>query len=141
MSSSLTKVALQKFYLLACNKYYLISFSCTILLFTNFNFSYSWALQYYMQKWPVFMCNIMKKFLLNFCNHVKLCVKKIINFEWMHNFVQNWFRIDTKMMPNFMQKSHFVENHATVVQENWLFHGNLNCIIIRVVNHFFLNDG
>ena len=41
------------------------------------------------------------------------------------NGQQNWFHIDTKMMWNFMQKkSNFVQNHATVVQENWLFHGN-----------------
>ena len=39
-------------------------------------------------------------------------------------FVQNWFRIDTKMMRNFEVKSHFVQNHATVAQENWLFCGN-----------------
>jgi len=35
------------------------------------------------------------------------------------NGQQNWFRIDTKMMWNFMQKkSNFVQNHTTVAQEN-----------------------
>ena len=35
----------------------------------------------------------------------------------MRNFVQSWFCIDTKMMRNCVQKSHFVENHATVAQD------------------------
>ena len=56
----------------------------------------------------------------------KISCKKNINFEWMPNFVQNLFRIDTKMMWNYMQKSHFVLNHATVAHANWLFRGNLN---------------
>ena len=38
----------------------------------------------------------------------------------MRNFVQNWFRIDTKMMRNFVQKNHLVQNHETVAQENQL---------------------
>ena len=42
----------------------------------------------------------------------------------MRNFVQNWCRIDTKIMRNFVQKSHFVQNHETVAQENQLFRGN-----------------
>jgi len=32
----------------------------------KFNFLNSWALQNYMQKWPVFMCNLIKKTDLNF---------------------------------------------------------------------------
>ena len=67
-------------------------------------FFYSWALNF------LFMRNFVQK--------------KIIYFEWMRNFVQNWFRIDKKMMRNFVQKSHFVQNHETVAQENWLFRGN-----------------
>ena len=69
----------------------------------------------------------------------------------MRNFVQNWFRIDTKMIRNFVQKksfrkknakllrkriccfvetlssiqkSHFVKKRETVAQENLLFRGN-----------------
>ena len=43
---------------------------------------------------------------VNFCyvfipNFVQ---KKKIHFEQMHNFVQTWFCIDTKMMQNFVQK-------------------------------------
>ena len=30
-----------------CNKYYLISFPCTLLLYKNLNFSYSWGVQNY----------------------------------------------------------------------------------------------
>ena len=44
--------------------------------------------------------------------------KKFIYFERMRNFVKNWFRIDTKMMRNLMLKSHFVQNHETVAQED-----------------------
>ena len=47
-----------------------------------------------------------------------------INFVIIRNFVQNWFRIDTKMMRNFVQKKHFVQNHETIAQENRLFRGN-----------------
>jgi len=36
----------------------------------------------------------------------------------MRNFVQNWFRIDTKMMRNFVQ------NHETDAYENRVFRGN-----------------
>ena len=36
----------------------------------------------------------------------------------MRNFVQNWFRIDTKLMRNVVQK------RKTVLQENLLFRGN-----------------
>ena len=43
-----------------------------------------------------------------------------LNFAFMRNFVQNWFRIDTKMMRNFVQKNHLVQNHETVAQENQL---------------------
>ena len=32
---------------------------------------------------------------------------KNIYFEWMRNFVQAWFRIDAKMMRNFVQKMSF----------------------------------
>ena len=39
----------------------------------------------------------------------------------MRNFVQKWFCIDTKLMRNFVQKSHFVQKHETVAQENLLF--------------------
>ena len=83
---------------MACNKYYLISFSCTKLLYKNFNFSYSWALQ----KWLVFMRNIIKKFWLKFRTYAKFREKNIY-FDWMHNFVKkNWFRNDTKIMRNFV---------------------------------------
>ena len=39
-------------------------------------------------------------------------------FERIHNFVQNWFRLNTKVMRNFVQKSPFVQNHLTAAQEN-----------------------
>ena len=42
----------------------------------------------------------------------------------MRNFVPNWFRIDTKRMRNFVQKSPFVQNHETVAKENQLFGRN-----------------
>ena len=42
----------------------------------------------------------------------------------MRNFVQTWFRIDTQIMQNFVQKSHFVQKRITVAQENLLFCGN-----------------
>jgi len=124
LSSSLTKVALQKFYLMACNKYYLISFSCTILLFTNFNFSYSWALRNYMQKWPVFMRISWKNSDLNFVFMQNFVQKKLfisnecaISFKTGFVLIRKWCEISCK-------KSHFVQNHATVVQENWLSRGN-----------------
>ena len=53
------------------------------------------------------MSNIMKYSDLNFV-FMNTFVKKIIQFEWIRNFVQNWFCINTKMMRNFMQKSHLM---------------------------------
>ena len=38
--------------------------------------------------------------------------------------MQIWFHIDTKMMQNFVQKSHFMQKRITVAQENLLFCGN-----------------
>ena len=67
---------------------------------------------------------IMKKFWLKFRIHAKFRAKQFIYYEWMCNFVQNWFSIDTKIMRKFVQKSHFLQNHATVAQENWLFCGH-----------------
>ena len=39
---------------MACNKYFLILHLCTILHYKNFIFLYSWALENYMPKWPVY---------------------------------------------------------------------------------------
>ena len=49
---------------------------------------------------------------------------KNIYFEKLRNFVQIWFRIVTKLMQNFVQKSHFVQKRETVAQESLLFRGN-----------------
>ena len=38
--------------------------------------------------------------------------------------MQTWFHIDTKMMQNFVQKSHFVQKRETVAEKNLLFCGN-----------------
>ena len=40
------------------------------------------------------------------------------------HFMQTWFRIDTKMMRNFVQKSHFVQKRETEAQQHLLFRGN-----------------
>ena len=58
---------------MACNKYYLILYSCAILQHKNSKFLYPWALQ----NWPVFKRNIMKKFWLKFRNHAKFRAKKL----------------------------------------------------------------
>ena len=42
----------------------------------------------------------------------------------MRNFVKSWFRIDTKVIRNFVQKSHFAQKGEPVAQENLLFRGN-----------------
>ena len=80
---------------MACYTYYSTLYSCAILQHKISNFSYSWAL-------------------LKLSIHAKFRAKKL----FMHNFGQNWFRIDTKMMRNLVQ------NHETVAQENLLFRGN-----------------
>jgi len=72
----------------------------------------------------------MQHILLNFV-FMHTAVQKFQFFVFMRNFVenllfisnelryfvQNWFRIDTKMMRNFVQKSHFLQNHTSVAQE------------------------
>ena len=108
---------------MACNNYYLISFPCT-LLYKNFNFRIHGHCKITCKN-DLYSCEYHEKiFWLKFRIHAKFRARKFIYFEWMRNFVQNWFRIDTKMMRNFAQKSYFVQNHATVAQENWLFRGN-----------------
>ena len=109
-------------YNMACHKYFLIWFSYTIQTVQKFQFqfSYSWAVQNYLRKWSVYH----EKFWLKFRIHAKFRAKQFIYYEWMCNFVQNWFSIDTKIMRKFVQKSHFLQNHATGAQENWLFRGN-----------------
>ena len=73
---------------MACNKYYLISFS--------------WGIA------KIFMRNIMKYSDLNF-----VIMRNFVQKNYLfRNFVRNCFRIDTKMMPNSVQ------NHETVAQEN-----------------------
>ena len=57
----------------------------------------------------------MQVFCLKFYIQVNFVQKKII---FSRNFVQNWFRIDTKLMRNFVQKL------ETLVKENLLFRGN-----------------
>ena len=95
-----------------------------VFMYIVFKFLFSSAFQNYMQKWPIFMQISWKKSDLNFLFMSNFVQKKIIYFEWMCNFVQNWFHIDTQMMQNFMQKSHFMQNHGTDAQENWVFWGN-----------------
>ena len=53
------------------------------------------------------LANIMKKFWLNFVFMRNFVHEKFIYFKWMRNFLQNWFRIDTKIMQNFVQKKSF----------------------------------
>ena len=50
--------------------------------------------------------NILKKFGHKFCINAKFRVKKYL-FRMNAKFVQNWFRIDTKMMRNFVQNKSF----------------------------------
>ena len=80
---------------MACNKYYLILYS----------YNTNTAIQKF--QFFVFMGNIMKNFWLKFRIYAKFRAKIIIYFEWMRNFVQNCFRIDTKMTRNFVQKKSF----------------------------------
>ena len=50
------------------------------------------------------------------------CVQKnlfVLN-EWAAKLVSYWYKNDVEF---YAKKSNFVQNHATVVQENWLFHG------------------
>ncbi len=70
-----------------------------------------------MQKWSVFMQISRKNSDLNFVL-MRIFLQKNYLFRMNAHFVQNWFRIDMKMMRKFVQKSHFVQNHATVAQEN-----------------------
>ena len=42
----------------------------------------------------------------------------------MRSFVQTLFRIDTKMMLDFVKKSNFAQKRKTVPQESLLFRGN-----------------
>ena len=90
-----------------------------VFMYKNFNFSYSWVLKNYMQKWSVFMQISWKNSDLNF-------LQKNVYFEWICNFVQNLFGIDMKMMQNFVQKKSFCAKSCNFAQENWLFRGNPN---------------
>ena len=52
--------------------------------------------------------NLAKSIWLFLYSFAISCKKKIY-FEKMRNFVQTWFRNDTKIMRNFVQNSHFVQ--------------------------------
>ena len=106
---------------MACKKYYLISFSCAILLYRNFNFSYSWALQ----KRPVFMRNIMKKFWLKFRIHAKLHAQKVYLFrkdaQFREKLVSYWYENDAE----FHAKKSFCAKPRNCCARG-LFRGNPN---------------
>ena len=51
------------------------------------------------------------------CNYVQ----KNIYFEKLQYVAQNWFRLDTKIMGHFVQKSLFVQKRETVAQGNPLW--------------------
>ena len=70
------------------------------------------------QKWPIFMCNILKKFWFQFRIHVKFCAKKnyLIAVSCKTGCVLI-FGISCK-------KKSFCTNHATDAHENRLFCGN-----------------
>ena len=88
-----------------------LSYFCTICHATNF-----------AQTLILYSCaKSCKKNDLNSVFMRNFVQRKMIYCEWMRNFMQNWFRTDTKMIQNFAQKSHFVKKRKTVAQ---LFLGN-----------------
>ena len=116
---------------------------CTIWHATNITFMHNTALQKFKFFWFMGIAKMTcihaqyhEIFWLKFRIHAKFRVKKIIYFEWMRNFVKNCFRIDTKMMQNFVQKkSHFVQKHETVAQENWLFSWWISLIRYKILQN------
>ena len=48
-------------------------------------------------------------------------------------FRANLFRVDSKIMQNFVQKSHFVQKRETVAQENLLHRGNPNTRVLPFI--------
>ena len=88
-----------------------------VFMYKNFNFSYSWVLKNYMQKWSVFMQISWKNSDLNFLQ--KKCLFRM-NLQFRAKLV------DTKMMQNFVQKKSFCAKSCNFAQENWLFCGNPN---------------
>ena len=90
---------------------------------------------------------ILKSFI--FMQYMACTIQTVLNFVFMHNtnctkisisififmgsakllakmICISWKNSDLNFvfMQNFVQKSHFLQNHATVAQENWLFCGN-----------------
>ena len=94
---------------MACNKYYLILYSCAILQHKNSKFLYPWALQ----NWPVFKRNIMKKFWLKFRNHAKFRSKKLFISKECAIFCKTGFVLIRKWCGISCKNSHFVQNHET----------------------------
>ena len=109
---------------MACNKYYLILFSCTLLLYIIFKFLFLSAFQNYMQKWPIFMQISWKKSDSNFLFMWNFVQKKLFILNECAVLCKTGFILIRKWCGISCKKSHFVQNHGTVAQENWVFWGN-----------------
>ena len=64
------------------------------------------------------MRNIMQKCLLKFRNRTKFCAKNIYIFRMNSQFRPQLVSYLYKNDAEFHEKSHFVQNHAIVAQEN-----------------------
>ena len=61
--------------------------------------------------------------------------KLLKNADLNFIFVQNWFRVDTKLMRNFMQKE-VLQKRETFAQENLLFRGTPSTVV-NLFRHYF----
>ena len=103
------------------------------LLFTLIKYSSYERIHHIVQKIPIFVHyfwnykhEFMRKIMENLWLILYSCVISCKNdffFEWKRTFMQNWLCIDTELMRNFVQKSHFVQKHEIVGQWNLLFRG------------------
>ena len=79
-----------------------------VFMYKNFNFSYSWVLKNYMQKWSVFMQIWWKDSDWNFVQKIIFILNEFaISCKTCLVLIWKWCRI-------LFKKSHFVQNHATL---------------------------
>ena len=85
------------------------------ILYKHFNYS---IMKFRAKKLILYSCAKSCKKCLKFCIQSQLHAKESYIFRMNAQFRAKWFRIDTKIMSNFVQK------REIVAQENLLFRGN-----------------
>ena len=116
---------------------------CTIWHATNITFMHNTALQKFKFFWFMGIAKMTcihaqyhEIFWLKFLIHAKFRVKKNyllrMNAQFRAKLFSYWYENDAKFRA---KKSHFVQKHETVAQENWLFSWWISLIRYKILQN------